>query len=261
MGAAPRYYSARVATVSRFGGLAWLRLVLEPGFSHAEPGQFVMLVVHGSEAVPMSIAWLDEHGLELVVRPVGETTRRLYEATRGERLGVIGPLGRGLPRLIGEARGSRVLLLGGGSGVAPILYMAAWLESRGAIVSVALGVRDWREAGIRRVFESHGIEPLVYCEEVGEGCDRGGVVVDPELGLDYDLVVAAGPLGMLSAAYRLYREKLVVVMEALVRCGVGFCGSCRLWEGGPLLCRDGPVFPASMVRRLLEGGVRGEDNG
>ncbi len=256
----PRYYPARVVSVERFGGLAWLRLVLEPGFSRAEPGQFVMLVVHGAEAVPMSIAWLDEHGVELIVRPVGETTRRIYGAERGERLGVIGPLGRGLPRLLGDVYGSRILLLGGGSGVAPILYMAAWLESRGAITSVALGVRNWREAGIRRVFEGHGVEPVVYCEEMGEGCDRRGVVVNPELGVDYDLVIASGPPGMLAAAYRLYGEKLIVVMEAIVRCGVGFCGSCRLWEGGPLLCRDGPVFTASMVRRLLEGGVRGQDN-
>ncbi len=218
----------------------------------ASPGQFVMLWVPGYEAIPMSIAWRDDLGLEFIVRRVGETTARLWGSRIGERLGVIGPLGRGLEDI--DLDEGLYALVGGGSGVAPILYAAAWLQASGAHVSTFLGFRVSGEAAIREVFEHHGIEVQVSCEEMGGYCDRRGVVTEAfsrEIG-DADYVIAAGPLPMLRALYKRYKNKLIVVMEARVRCGVGFCGSCRLWEGGPLLCRDGPVFWAESLARLLE---------
>ncbi len=248
------YIPLRVERVEHYGGLAWIRAsMLEEPRGRYCPGVFAMLWVPGLEAVPMSIAWMDGYGVEFIVRKVGETTARLYSARRGEHLGMVAPLGSCVD--VGEAR--RALLIGGGSGVAPLLWLASSLERSLCRVTLVLGFRDAREAMIRRVFEHHGLEPIVVCEEGGEGCDRVGLAVGRwlrDLG-EYDVVVASGPLPMLREAYRLFGERLIVGLEAMVRCGLGFCGSCRLWPGGPLLCRDGPFLRAEDARVVLSGGV------
>ena len=250
-----RYTSLEVEAVRRFGGLAWIRARYEGVIGGYCPGVFVMLWVPGYEAVPMSVSWLDGYGVEFIVRPVGATTSKLYAVERGARLGMIGPLGTCASRLLRGAR--RVLMLGGGSGVAPLPWLAAELESNGVDVTLVLGVRDSREAGVREVFEHHGLEAMVVCEEGGGGCDRVGLAVGEWLeGLgSFDRVVAAGPPGMLKAAYRLFGDKLVVFLEKRVVCGVGFCGACRVKPGGPLLCRDGPAFEAKEVKEVLEAAT------
>ena len=250
-----RYTSLEVAAIERYGGLAWIRARYDGAVEGYCPGVFVMLWVPGFEAIPMSVSWLDEYGVEFVVRPVGPTTRQLYDAKPGMRLGMVGPLGSCATRLLRGAR--RVLLIGGGSGAAPLPWLASELLSRGADVTVILGVRDSREAGIRRVFEMHGIRVFVACEEAGGGCDRVGLAVgDWVLSLgSFDRVVAAGPPGMLREAYRLFGDRLVVFLEKKVVCGVGFCGACRIKPGGPLLCRDGPAFEAREVREVLEAAT------
>ena len=248
-----RYTQLKVAAVEKFGSLAWIRAMHDGDASGFCPGVFVLLWVPGFEAIPMSVSWLDEYGVEFIVRPVGPTTNRLYNVVRGDVLGMIGPLGRCANRLLRGA--SRALLVGGGSGVAPLPWLAASLVGKGVDVVTVLGVRDGEEAGIRKVFEMHGVEVVVACEKAGEDCDRSGLAVDRwlyELG-DFDVVVASGPMGMLRAAYRLFRDKLVVFLERRVVCGLGFCGACRVKPGGPLLCRDGPAFPAAEVKEVLEG--------
>ncbi|AEM39373.1 dihydroorotate dehydrogenase electron transfer subunit [Pyrolobus fumarii 1A] len=249
-----QFVSVRVMRVKRYGGLAWLR-VSPLGFT-ADPGQFVMLWVPGLEAVPMSIAWMDSLGAEFIVRSVGETTKHIHELKRGDAIGVMGPLGRGISSVM-NVHVHKVLLVGGGSGVAPILYTAGVLGARGYDVNIVLGFRSREEAGIREVFEHHGVDVTVVCEDgVGGPCDYEGLVTEPEfvkkLVTSADVVISAGPLPMMKAVYRLAGDKLIAIMESIVKCGVGFCGSCRLWPGGPLLCRDGPVFTASEIRRLLE---------
>ena len=250
-----RYTSLRVEAVKRFGGLAWIRARYDGPVEGYCPGVFVMLWVPGYEAIPMSVSWLDGYGVEFIVRPVGATTRQLYGVEKGSRLGMIGPLGSCATRLLKGAR--RVLMLGGGSGIAPLPWLAAELESRGVDVTLVLGVRDPREASIRTVFEHHGLDTIVVCEEGGESCDVVGLAVGDwldNLG-SFDRVVASGPPGMLKAAYERFGDRLVVFLEKKVVCGVGFCGACRVKPGGPLLCRDGPAFEAREVREVLEAAT------
>ena len=225
--------------------LILLRLRLLKGFTRPLPPQFVMVWVPGLEAVPMSVAGFKGSRLDLLVKPVGDTTRRLVELGAGGRLGLYGPLGRPL-----IPPGRRFLFVAGGSGLAPILYYLDYLECGvRSVCEVAVGFNKSVEAGSAgRLVEEKGGRPVVYCLDTG--CDEKGVVLDHLKRVDpgsYDALVLSGPPEMINSSPRFlgreYWGRVIFVAEALVKCGLGLCGSCRLpWNPGLYLCVDGPGF-------------------
>ncbi len=221
----------------------------------AKPGQFVMLYGKDNSRLlprPISICQTDGAALRLVYRVAGRGTREFSGLKTGEELEVLGPLGNGFP--IQEARGKRVLLLGGGIGIPPMLETAAALGSRAAAV---LGYRD--EVFLKEEFETFC--PVAVATEDGSSGVKGNVLdaVRKEK-LSADMLFACGPLPMLRALQVYAEERQIpcwISMEERMACGIGACLGCvcdstqedaHLHVHHKRVCKDGPVFLSTEVK-------------
>ncbi len=234
------YYAARVRSVAHAGSrgvTVELDLCLE-----ARPGQFVMLWLPRVDEKPLSL--VDSDPVTLTVVQAGPFTARLQSLQVGERVYVRGPLGSGF-----SLRAERPLLVAGGAGAAPLVFLARRLREAGRPVTVALGARTAAELLLAERFERLGARVLVSTDDGSQG-DRGLVVdlADRLLASGaYDYVYACGPARLLDRVEMLcamYGVPGQVSREAYMRCAAGLCGSCACGNGR-LVCRDGPVFPVS----------------
>jgi dihydroorotate dehydrogenase electron transfer subunit len=189
--------------------------------------------------------------LEILYKVSGRGTALLADARSGERVRLVGPLGRSFP----EPRpGERVLLVGGGTGIASLFDLAA----RAALHAqplVLLGARSAAELMGRADFESLSI-PLRVATEDGSDGARGLVTSLLEQALDEApaaLVYACGPTPMMRRAAEIAAARgrpCLVSLENPMACGFGVCLGCaapRSGGGFALVCRDGPVFDACAV--------------
>lgn len=249
------YFSGRVVSIERLSStmyMAEIRLLDRPR-ERPRPFQFVMLWVPGTDSMPMSVADYEDGLLRIVFKIRGEGTRAL---ARGPVfVGVSGFYGRGLEGGLGE----RVLFVAGGSGIAPLPYLLR--EADGGEVDVVWGVRSSDELfDIKRLVPRERIGRVFLASEdcVGEGvyCGRATDLLREltgSRGLVWDTVIGSGPTEMLATMCRILGDTdPYVSLEAYVKCGMGFCGSCLLRPLRKLLCVDGPVFRCSEVREYLE---------
>ena len=219
------------------------------------PGQFVEVRVDGSPNTflrrPISINFVDreQNELWLLVATVGDGTRRLAELNAGEILNCLLPLGNGFtPAKAGE----RVLLIGGGVGVAPLLYMGAEMQRQGIEPTFLLGARTAKDLLLINIFNRYG-RVFVTTEDGSEG-EKGFVTNHSVLQQEpFDRISTCGPTPMMKAVARLAREKGIrceVSLENLMACGLGACLCCveKTTDGNLCVCKDGPVFD---IRRLL----------
>ena len=203
---------------------------------------------------PMSVSGIGQEDVELLVRPVGRGSRLMVEKAVGERLDCLGPLGNGFKL----HRGSRnLLLMGGGSGIGPIVAMARYAVSVGCSVVVLFGFRS-----SDRVYPSHllpaEVEYLIATDDGSAG--HRGMVTD--LASDFlgwaDAVYACGPRPMYLTLLEMVRvagvrKSVQVSLEENMACGVGACFGCVVeTRRGEMksVCEDGPVFE---LRELVWG--------
>lgn len=217
-----RRVPARVTRVEAVGPYR-LVLVERSGLDAGEPGQFFMVEAPGRLLPrPFSLCCKTAGELGFLVEPAGRGTRAIAAACPGDRLGVLGPLGRGFR--LGVAR---PLLVGGGIGVAPFPYLSARLGSPPAV----LGFRSaWHAEAAELVPNAEVvIDPVLVTEAIPAGHD----------------VLACGPEPMLRAVARLAPDAQLA-WEAPMACGYGACFGCVVELGGHLrrLCLEGPVIPA-----------------
>ena len=212
-----------------------------------EPGQFVMLWLPGIGEKPYSIAGFDP--FRLLVVDVGPFSHAVHELSEGDSLWVKGPLGCGF-----SIQGTRLLLAGGGYGAAPLLALAQNACEQRYEVTVCLGARGMEALLLVDAFERLGCG-LVLTTEDGS-CGEQGLITSPISRLtasrSFDTLYACGPGAMLSALAAICNENRLdyqLSWEAKMRCGMGLCGSCEVFQSqdanlppGWLACFDGPVF-------------------
>jgi dihydroorotate dehydrogenase electron transfer subunit len=218
----------------------------------ANPGQFLMLWIPGIDEIPLSILNAGDGQVKFTVKAVGDSTRHLHTLKTGDVLGVRGPFGNSFT----ETRG-RVLLVGGGTGTAPLLFLAKRLAAKADRLSFVVGAKTKNE--------------LIFINELDAICtDESAVATteDGSYGLQclateplekmvdkqkFNMIYACGPEKMVKKIFEL-AEKRKVAMEAslerLMRCGIGLCGSCMI--GKYRVCRDGPVFTMAQLSEVKE---------
>ena len=214
------------------------------------PGQFVEVRVDDSPSTflrrPISINNVDyeRHDLWLLVAAVGDGTRRLQQLRSGDTLNCVLPLGNSFT--LPEKPGAKVLLVGGGVGVAPLLYLGRKIKAMGMQPTFLLGARTAKDVLEKPLFEEVG-RVLITTEDGSEG-EKGFVTNHSVLASEnFDLISTCGPKPMMMAVARYaYKNDIEceVSLENKMACGVGACLCCveKTVEGNKCVCKDGPVM-------------------
>ena len=221
----------------------------------ARPGHFVMVRIDATgERIPLTVADYNvERGtVTVVIQAVGKTTRQMMELHAGDAvLDFVGPLG--MPSRIERRR--KVVLVGGGLGVAPIFPQLRAYKRLGATTISIIGFRTHSLLFWEDRFREFSDQCLVATDDGTYG-ERGLVseVLQQVLGdhPDVDEVVAIGPLPMMKACAKVTRPfgvRTLVSLNSIMVDGTGMCGSCRVTVGGAVrfACVDGPDFDAHEV--------------
>jgi len=245
----------KILKLRRFGLYNYIVLEAPAIARTAKPGQFVEIKVEGEKAPfwrrPFSICRIQAGKVELLIKTVGIGTRLIAQKRVGDLLDVIGPLGRGFS-LGGKAP---VILVGGGFGVAPLLFLAETLCRRGRSVEILIGGRSKEDLLLRREMKRVGAK-LACITEDGSYGTRGLVTMLLQQRLDSisvtPFIAAAGPYPMLRAVAEIARNYSVaaeVSLETVMACGLGVCNGCVVRVAGHYqrVCKDGPVFNAHEI--------------
>lgn len=220
----------------------------------ALPGQFVVLMVkEEGERTPLTVVNADakKGEITLIAQTAGLTTRLLAEMKAGDSLySLAGPLGHAT-----EIKDyGRVILVGGGVGVAEIYPVAKAMKAAGNHTVVIIGARN-KELLILEDELSRACDEIIVMTDDGS-CGRKGFVTEPLKELlekeKYGLVYAVGPIPMMravSAMAKLFAVKTIVSLNALMVDATGMCGCCRVSVAGKVKfsCVDGPEFDAAEV--------------
>ena len=223
------------------------------------PGQFVEVRVDGQPGVmlrrPISVHDVDEKAgtLSLLVQVVGQGTRRLSQLAVGEKLNLVYPLGHGFTTDI--PAGSKALLVGGGAGIAPLMYLAKVLKARDIRCTILLGGRT-----AELIAEHDPLRPFgEVCIATDDGSmgHKGLVISHPAFSEGYDMIYTCGPTPMMKAVARSAAERGIrceVSLENMMACGVGACLCCvtDTDQGHRCVCKDGPVFDISTMHKWYE---------
>ena len=206
-----------------------LRLTDDQPLPEMVPGQFVEVRVDGSPSTflrrPISVNFVDreKNELWLLVATIGDGTRRLGQLQAGDIVNCVLPLGNGFTM---PTEQKKVLLVGGGVGVAPLLYFG-------------------KQEKYGRVFVT---------TEDGTAGEKGFVTQHSLLQKEsFDQISTCGPKPMMVAVARFARKEGVFCeasLENLMACGLGACLCCveKTTEGNLCVCKEGPVFD---VKRLM----------
>lgn len=209
------------------------------------PGQFVEVAVDRANVLlnrPFSIFNYTPRRLELLVKPLGRASAALADYSVGDTLRVIAPLGRGFSQL----SAGKVLLVGGGVGIAPLYYQARALNNVGIRPVVIYGERTAPDKLLCAAFEE--VADLHICTDDGSAGFHGFVTEHPQLlSRDYDLMQVCGPMPMMRSLYAFASDNGVEAefsLENKMACGLGACLCCveDTAEGNRCVCTDGPVF-------------------
>ena len=227
--------------------------------SHPEPGQFLTIKVSENPAPllrrPFALSGFnsDEGTASIIYQVRGPATRMMAELSAGKKIEILSPLGNSFTT---PEEGSSPLLIAGGIGLGPILYLARALDSRGFAPRLVFGCRSKTFLPDLPALKNGSIQ---YCTDDGSAGFKG-TSVDYLRSLSWETlnkpcIYACGPHGMLKACHDFAVEKDIPSqssMEQMMACGVGACMGCAIEVVGPekyaRVCKEGPVFDSRRIK-------------
>lgn len=242
----------RLVSISRLhGNYGLLKLTPADGEKIGEvlPGQFVQVRVDTSKTTflrrPISVNFVDydKNEIWLLIRKAGEGTAHLLESEPGDIINMMLPLGNSFTMPVDE--NEKILLAGGGVGVAPMLYFGAFLKERGFNPKFLLGARTAADLLMLDEFEKYG-EVFTSTDDGSKG-DKGVVTLNHCLTYEWDKIYCCGPSPMMKAIASKAVEigaDCEVSLENMMACGLGACLCCveKTVKGNVCVCTEGPVF-------------------
>ncbi len=220
------------------------------------PGQFVEIKVEDSPNTflrrPISVNFVDEQKNELwlLIQIVGEGTRKMCELKVNDNMNLIAPLGNTFSHP--ENADAEVLLVGGGVGTAPMLFLGSILSSKGYKCNFLLGGRS--ESNLLQLDEFRRYGAVFTTTEDGSYGEKGYVTNHSVLeSKKFDAIYSCGPTPMMKAVAKYAETKNVyceVSLENTMACGFGACLCCvtNTTDGHLCVCTDGPVFNISKLK-------------
>lgn len=214
-----------------------------------KPGQFIQVRVDGSPETflrrPISVHDVDylKNTLKILIQIAGKGTETLSKVKSGDSLNIIYPLGNSFSL---PASGNKILLVGGGCGIAPLLFLGRYLKSNGFVPDILLGFRN--KDRIIEFEEYHQIGNVFITTEDGSMGEKGYVTTHSIFSTHkYDMMYCCGPDRMMKAIADYCKKNEIVCevsLENLMACGIGACLCCVVdaVKGNLCTCIDGPVF-------------------
>ncbi len=221
----------------------------------ARPGQFLHILCGNSSDPllrrPISAHRINKNSVEILYNAAGRGTEILSKKRPGDKLDIVGPLGRGFD--IYKNSGSIKVLVAGGMGVAPLLGLAEELKKHKIRSIVILGAKTKNHILCAKEFKRLGAEVHIATEDGSMGkkrlaADLAREIIHSKRYKWHEVCVyAAGPIGMIKALCRLMEGcslESQVSLEERMACGLGACLGCVVdtQAGYKRVCKDGPVF-------------------
>lgn len=221
----------------------------------AQPGHFLMVRINEEgERIPLTVADFDRQRgtVTVVIQAVGKSTREMMALAEGDSiLDFIGPLGEASH----IQKRSKVILVGGGLGVAPVYPQLRAYKELGSTTLSIIGFRTKALVFWEEKFRAQSDELHIATDDGSYG-HRGFVSQVLQMLLerhrDTEEVVAIGPLPMMRVCCDVshpFGVRTMVSLNSIMVDGTGMCGSCRVTVGGKLkfACVDGPDFDGHQV--------------
>lgn len=220
------------------------------------PGQFVEVRVDNSPTTflrrPISINFFDKENNELwlLIQKVGDGTRKLGELKPNDSVNLILPLGNSFS--LPQSHDAKLLLVGGGVGIAPMLFWGAKLKEMGFKPIFLMGGRS--EANLLQLDEFKKYGELYCTTEDGSVGEKGFVTNHSILtDINFDAIYTCGPTPMMKAVAAYAQKNNVdceVSLENTMACGIGTCLCCVTdsVDGHVCVCTEGPVFNITKLK-------------
>jgi sulfite reductase subunit B len=221
-----------------------------------DPGQFVQVYLPGIGEAPISIASYSTEFLDLNIREVGNVTKALAKMKKGDTVFVRGPYGKGYP--MDKLSGRDIIIVGGGSGVAPLKGILSYIDKNKANfgeVMVYFGFRTpedilfkdemkiWKNKYQMNVsVDKNPLKDRIHCDV----CFITNLVEKAKLNPENKVAFICGPPIMMKIVIDTLKQKgfaeeqIYISAERMMNCAVGVCGHCMIH--GKYTCKDGPVF-------------------
>ncbi len=230
-----------------------LELQVKENFPDIKPGQFVSVLVEKADVFlrrPFSIHDVNDENrtFSLLIKSVGKGTKALQQKNIGETLSVIFPLGNGYT--IDDKE--KVLLVGGGFGIAPLYYLAKKLQGKAKDIHLLVGARSKKHILLTEKFK--GLATVHITTEDASLGEKGYVIHHSIMQENFDKIYTCGPHPMTKAIAEYAIQKDIpceVSLENMMACGYGVCLCCvtktRSMEN-ITTCLQGPVFNAKELQ-------------
>lgn len=211
--------------------------------STVHPGQFLMVWVIGVDEIPIAVSEVREGRIfGLTIAKVGDATSRLHELHKGDKIGIRGPYGNWF-----DLSGNKMVMVGGGYGIAPLAFCVDVALSEGKKVKVILGAKTSNELVLLRRLKKLDANLLITTEDGSAGMkgfatDALERILSEE---EFDLCLSCGPEKMMKKVVEITSDKGIrtqVSLERYMKCGIGLCGQCCIDPSGSRVCIEGPVF-------------------
>lgn len=233
----------------------------------ARPGQFAMVWVPGAYELPMSIMIAPQNNdrrAAFTVRRHGPASTSLYNVKKGEQIAVRGPYGKSF-----DMKDGRLLLVGGGTGLVPLMRFISCSNLANQII-LMMGSKTKSEVFFDDIASEmlsvhHKDSRVIISTDDGSYGIQGRItdVVDDTLAKPdehFDAVYTCGPeLMMYKVISSAHRHGIFAQasLERMMKCGAGLCGSCV--AGCDIVCQDGTVFDAAHLLANPEFGYTYRD--
>ena len=230
----------------------------------SKPGQFIMVWIPGAEELPMSLmSWDKKDYTAITIHKQGYGSTQLHNKSKGDIIGIRGPYGNHF-KIKKQSR--KVLLIGGGIGVIPLLKLATQLNEYRVDTTLIIGARSKDEILFEKqanYFLSETMHKVVVTTEDGsygihgQATDVMARILENE---KFDNVYTCGPELMMKKVFDIASSRSLPVQARLgryMKCGIGICASCCIGE--QLVCKDGTVFNEKELRFMTEFGQINRD--
>ena len=226
------------------------------------PGQFFKIRVSQNYLPllrrPFGAHRIIKKKIEILYKVVGPATKILSLKKKGDMLDIIGPLGSGFTVVPGgngrlRKETTQEILVAGGHGVAPLIFLAEKLVAEDKKPIVLIGAKTKKHVVCEKDFKRLGIKVFTATEDGSKGYKGLATkLLEREAKRQKLTIYACGPKPMLEEIAKIalrYKSECELSLEAYMACGIGTCLGCAVKTTGgyKLVCKDGPVFKAREI--------------